>query len=666
MKPRYNVNIIKNVMIPMRDGVRLAADLFMPNGDGKFPAVLEYIPYRKDDLTSPGHSYHHYFAKRGIVGVRLDIRGTGASEGYITDEYLPIEHQDGYDAIEWLAKQDWCNGNIGMFGISYGGYTSIQVAMLQPPHLKAISPMYATDDRYTDGDQYRGGAKRGILSTCFYAASMVSMNALPPYPEYSGEDWARIWEEHLEKNTPFMNEWLGRQVDDEYWQECLGRRYHLIKCPTYIIGGWMDHFVNAMTRLYAELKIPKKLLMGPWPHMRPDGAVPGPNIDWMRETMRWFSYWLRGDETGIMNEPPVTVYVQEHSRPKRHRDITKGFWRNEDGWPPSRMKETTLYLGDEKLTDSPPTLSNQSDIYEYNPIVGLMGGPWYGYPNFVMAGDQRIDDALSICYDSQPLQNDVEILGWPQAKLYVSSTADVAFFVVRLEDLAPDGTSTLVTKGILNATRRESVQTVKPMVPGEIYGLEIQLDAASWIFEKGHKIRIAVCSSDFPDIWPSPKEAINTIYRETKHPSKITLPTLPKQRPELPKPDFQPPPRYPVTAEINHLGRVWKITEDIYDNKVKVYAYKKTRIKPLDGIATLETESVNEGVASRIKPWDVSFTATDTTLIERSDMNVEAKQTAVIKSTKTEFHQVINLQVTFNGIPHFNRKWMMSVPRNYL
>jgi len=330
------------------------------------------------------------------------------------------------------------------------------------------------------------------------------------------------------------------------------------------------------------------------------------------------------------------------------------------------MKETTFYLGEGELTDRPPTSESRADTYEYNPIVGLMGGPWYGHPNFVMAGDQRKEDALSVYYDSQPLKNDMEILGWPHAKLFISSTADVAFFVVRLEDVAPDGTSALVTKGVLNATRRENVQTVKPMVPGEIYGLDIQLDAASWIFEKGHKIRTAVCSSDFPDVWPSPKEAFNTIYRDTKHPSKIFLPSLPKQSPELPKPNFLPPPGYPVTAETKQLAREWKIMEDIYDKRVKVYAYKKTQTRPLDGIATINLESINEGVASTVKPWDVSFTSTDIKRIERSDMTVEAKQTAVIKSTKTEFHQVIDLQVTFNGLPHLNRKWMMSVPRNYL
>jgi hypothetical protein len=260
----------------------------------------------------------------------------------------------------------------------------------------------------------------------------------------------------------------------------------------------------------------------------------------------------------------------------------------------------------------------------------------------------------------------MEIMGWPQAVLYVSSTADVAFFVVRLEDIAPDGTSALVTKGILNGTRRKSMQTVDPMVPGEVYELNIQLDAISWIFEEGHKLRVAVCSSDFPDIWPSPKKAVNTIHRTATHPSRIILPTVPENKKELSKPNFFPPPGYPITAETAQLEREWNIIQDVYNKKVKIYSYGKNMVKPMDDIGTIYLESINEGVASEVEPWNVSFTSTDTKRIERKDMTVETKQTAVIKSTSTDFHQLITLHVTLNGIPYFNRRWAMSAPRNYL
>src|SRR5262245_46046735 len=191
MKPRYKVRLERNVQMPTRDGTKLSADLIRPDADGRFPAIIEYIPYRKDDLTQGGYDAHYYFAERGFIGVRLDVRGTGSSEGVNTDEYMPVEQKDAFDAVEWCAKQLWSNGRLGMFGTSYGGCTCIQVAMHRPPHLKAIVPMYATDDRYTDDCHYTpGGSMRMYYDVGTYGGSMVAINALPPVAEYVGPKWA--------------------------------------------------------------------------------------------------------------------------------------------------------------------------------------------------------------------------------------------------------------------------------------------------------------------------------------------------------------------------------------------------------------------------------------------------------------------------------------------
>ncbi len=668
LRPRYRVKTQKNVMIPMRDGTRLAADIFLPDVEGKFPAVLEYIPYRKDDRTTPGHAIHHYFAQRGIAGVRLDIRGTGASEGFVIDEYPPIEHQDGYDAIEWLAKQSWSNGKLGMWGISYGGYTSIQVALTQPPSLKAIAPMYATDDRYSDGDQYRGGAKRGLLSTGTYPCQMIGMNALPPYPEYSGEDWLKIWEEHLEKNTPYILEWLDKQVDSPYWKECVGRRYEQIVCPTFVIGGWMDHFVNSMVRLYANLKVPKKLLMGPWPHQTPDIAIPGPNIDFAWELVRWFAYWLNGEQTGVMAEPPVTIYVQQFSRPDRVRKETRGFWRYESQWPPTRTQSLTLFLREcQKLSRDPSgEQTADQDLFEYTPAVGMAGGPWYGGRPFVMPDDQRTDDALSVVYDTEPLQEEVEILGFPQAVIYASSTSDVAFFVPRLCDIAPDGTSVLVSKGILNATRRNSFEKPEALIPGTTYELEIQLDATSWIFEKGHKIRLAISGSDWPDIWPSPHHATNSIFRDATHLSRLVLLALPAQDEKLPKPEFQAASGYPMTVRANETGSRWDLINDVYGRTVGVKAGSGIRIVLSENIGTYMNEWTMDGRASLVDFGDVIVKASDLTVIERKGMKVEAEGKVVTESKIDSFHIIVDLNVKLNDMPHFSRRWTKSCPRNLL
>jgi len=263
--PRYKVRVEHHVRIPMRDGTQLSADLIRPDRDGRFPAIIEYIPYRKDDLTYGINDAHHYFAERGFVGVRLDVRGTGSSEGVNTDEYMAVEQQDGFDAVEWCAKQPWSNGKIGMFGTSYGGFTCIQVAMHRPPHLKAIVPMYATDDRYTDDCHYTpGGNMRMYYDVGTYGGTMVAMNALPPIEEYVGERWAELWKKRLEENEPYLLKWMKHQTDGPYWRGAsLRPDYDRIKCPVFLIGGWRDGYANTMLRTYTTLKVPKKLLMGP-------------------------------------------------------------------------------------------------------------------------------------------------------------------------------------------------------------------------------------------------------------------------------------------------------------------------------------------------------------------------------------------------------------------
>ena len=239
MKPKYKVRIERNIRIPMRDGAHLSADLIRPDADGRFPMIMEYHPYRKDDISRGGFDAHWYFAERGFIGVRLDVRGTGTSDGVNTDEYVPQEQLDGYDAIEWLAKQPYSNGNVGMFGTSYGGFTALQVAMHQPPSLKAIVPLYATDDRCTDDCHYsRGGNMRMYYDVGTYGGSMVGMNALPPLPELAGADWAETWKSRLEKNEPYLLTWLKNQVDGEYWRRAsLRPGYDRIKCPVFHIAG---------------------------------------------------------------------------------------------------------------------------------------------------------------------------------------------------------------------------------------------------------------------------------------------------------------------------------------------------------------------------------------------------------------------------------------------
>jgi len=434
------MRIERNVRVPMRDGARLAADLFRPDAAGPLPAVVEYHPYRKDDMSVPRNGPHHYFAEHGYVSVRLDVRGTGASEGTTTDEYPLQEQLDGYDAIEWIARQPWCDGNVAMFGSSYSGFTALQVALHRPPHLKAIVPIYATDDRYSDDCHYVGGALRMYYDVGFYATRMVAWNALPPTSEGLEDDWERIWREHLEGSRPYLLTWLAHQADDPYWRPAsVAGQVEKIACPVFLIGGWRDGYPNPPLRLFERLRVPRRLLIGPWDHARPDAATPGPRIDYLHEVVRWLDHWLKGRDTGVLREPPAAVYMQRYDAPRPDRRLTSGEWRWLPEWPPPGQRSRALFLAPEGgLAAEPPPHQEVAEL-RYVPTVGVAGGLWSGGLAVGLPEDQRADEASSLVFTSQPLVAPVEVLGRPRAVLHAASTAPVAAFVVKLCDVAPDG-----------------------------------------------------------------------------------------------------------------------------------------------------------------------------------------------------------------------------------
>ena len=311
-EPDKSITVSPHVQIPTRVGTKLSAAVHWPAGgvdSGPYPALIEYHPYRKDDKSAARAADHDYFAEHGFVSVRLDVRGTGTSEGINTDEYMQVETQDGYDAVEWLAAQEWCNGNVGMFGSSYGGFTSFQVAMLQPPSLKAIVPIYATDDRYTDDCHYKGGALKGYYDIATYGTMMAGMNALPPDPELYGDGWEDEWQKRIEQYEPYVEKWLSNHRNGEYWRPgSLRGQYEKLKAATFIIGGWQDGYPNPPLRAFQNIKCEKKVLIGPWNHSRPDVAIPGPRIDYLHEMRRWFELHLKGIDDGVSQEPPVTNF----------------------------------------------------------------------------------------------------------------------------------------------------------------------------------------------------------------------------------------------------------------------------------------------------------------------------------------------------------------------
>ncbi|HZY40706.1 MAG TPA: CocE/NonD family hydrolase, partial [Anaerolineae bacterium] len=499
----FQVDVKFNARITMRDGIELSANLWCPiapHTDRVFPAILEMIPYRKDDWRYvTDHQHGTYFAQRGYVFCRVDVRGTGSSQGIALDEYTPQETQDGYDVVEWLAAQEWCNGHVGMWGISYGGFTSIQVAMLQPPHLKAIVPMYATDDRYTDDVHYIGGCVTAS-ELAQYAVSQIAMNAMPPKAEYAPGNWASEWKDRLEHTPPWLIEWLRHQTDGPYWRSgSLAPDYARIKCAIFNIGGWNDEYTNSVLRMQAHcINAPRKGLIGNWVHSFPEDAYPGPNLDWLHEMTRFFDYWLKGLDNGVMAEPPLTVLLREYTSPEAFPKLMNGHWHSEAAYPIERLTPTAFYLGKATLTPDPsPTQGEGRDTLEHRPTLGTHAALCFGggvSPNG-LARDLRPDEALSLTYTTDPLDEPIDILGLPEAILHVSSIAPVAYLVVRLTDVAPDGVSSHVTSGILNLTHRDGHTQPKLLETGQIYEVRVELKATGYRFLTGHRIRLSVATA---------------------------------------------------------------------------------------------------------------------------------------------------------------------------
>ncbi len=665
----YEVEILYDVRIPMRDGLALSANLFRPvprqRGE-KFPAILEMIPYHKDDWRyQADHQRMTYLAQRGYVGCRLDIRGTGSSPGLALDEYTPTETQDGYEAVEWLAAQPWCNGRVGMWGISYGGFTSIQVAKLQPPSLKAILPVYATDDRYLDDVHYVGGCFTAS-ELAQYAVSQVAMNAMPPRVEYAGTEWAKLWRARLEQTPPWLLAWIDHQTDGPYWRVgSLAPDYDRITCAIFHIGGWADGYTNAVLRMQEKcVNAPRKALIGPWAHLLPDTGYPGPNLDYLHEMVRFFDYWLKGIKNGVMDEPALTFFRREYTPPEAFPRCWNGAWHSEAAYPIERGHSLALYLGAGRLQTEPVT-ADGADTYPHRPAIGTRAGLCWGAggrPNG-LARDLRPDEALSLTYTGEPLAEPLDIFGFPEAVLYLSCSAPVAHAVVRLADVAPDGTSALVTTGILNLTHRNSHSEPEPLVPGQVYEVRVGLKATGYRFLAGHRVRLSLASAYWPPIWPSPYPAINTLFCGPARPSRLVLPVVPEHPAPLSPPQFKTsPPELVEVGTDREDPPVWQVIEDVLAGSVTVKTYEGgTGVLP-DGTEVFASEGL-EMTVYHDDPAHTRLYSRVLYKLKEWGYEIEIHATGTIRSTTTDFHVDVQLRVLLNGGVFFEKSWLESVPR---
>ena len=541
----------RRAWITVADGTRLAAQLWLPE-ERPAPVVIEALPYRMDDLTSAYASEYERLCEEGGFAVcRLDIRGTGSSEGIATDEYTTAELEDICQVIAWLGEQEWSNGRVGMYGTSWSGFNSLQVACLRPPALHAIAPIYASDDRYNDDVHYMGGALKAI-DLIDYELYMVAGNTLPPVPAVFGAGWRELWERRVDEAEPWLLRWIEEQVDGPYWRHGSVRPdYGRITCPTMIVAGWADGYTNIVFRGFEALLCPKRVILGPWGHGSTATALPGPHIDLVPELIRWFRRWLADEHNGVDDEPPISVFARRSTVPAPDRAEMRGEWRSEATWPPERLTEQVLRLS----SAGTDTIHVRGDVGRTAWISCAGRLPW-GLPD-----DQRTDDALSLTYDWDQLGADLDVMGHPRVRLTVTSPVPVAYISAKLCDVFPDGTSALACRGLLNLTHRNGHDAPLALEPGVPTEVEIELEATSWIFEPGHRVRLSLAGADWPNIWPPPSGAPLQVDRGSV---ELVLPVLDGPAP-LPAPMLPP-----TTGKDTHAPEsdddqpptIWRLEDD--------------------------------------------------------------------------------------------------------
>ena len=516
------VRVVDNDWVPLPDGVRLAIRLWLPEDAEQRPvsAILDSVPYRKSDGTAVGDAaWGTYFASHGFAFARVDLRGSGDSGGLLEDEYSQQEQEDAEHVIAWLADRPWCTGAVGMIGVSWGGFAALQMAGRHPRHLCGVVPIHASEDRYADDVHYIGGCV-SAMDMSQWATSMLAYLNQPPDPEVVGEAWRAAWLERLEGARAFIEPWLGHQRRDAYWEQgspC--EDYASIRCPVYAVGGWSDGYRDMVLRLVEHVQAPVRGLIGPWGHTCPEAGRPGPAIGFLQECRRFFAASLNNEDNGFFDEPRLITYMQEAVPPAGSYAERPGRWLADPSWPSPAIEPLTHIVGAGGLNDGATAIRSISSPQS----TGVDGGVWCGDGSPADYGlDQRHEDGGSLCWDTEPLPERVEILGKGEAQLELSVDKPWALVAVRVCDVAPDGASTLVARGLLNLSRREGHDRSVPMPLHQPVLVRVPLQATAYAVPPGHRIRLAVSNTYWPMAWPSPEPTTLNVHCGPH--STLTLP----------------------------------------------------------------------------------------------------------------------------------------------
>ncbi len=664
----YAVKVIENEWIPMSDGVQLAARIWLPQTDDPVPTILEYIPYRKRDHTRLRDDANHgYFAGHGYACIRVDIRGSGDSEGVLTDEYLEQEQKDGLEILKWIESRPWSDGKVGMIGISWGGFNGLQFAALAPPQLQAVITVCSTDDRYTDDVHYMGGCLLG--DNLSWASIMFARNALPPDPGIVGSRWRRMWLERMKESGVWAAKWMEHQRRDSYWKHgSVCEDFDAIRCPVMAVSGWADGYSNAVFRLLSKLSVPRKGLIGPWSHKYPHVGEPGPAIGFLQESLRWWDQWLKGIDTGVKEEPMLRVWMLDSVPPVTSYKERPGRWVAEPEWPSETIQETRYGLAPGKLLTDMGERVLHAPLTIRSPLrVGLFAGKWCSYsapPD--LPGDQREEDGGALVFESEPLETPIEILGPVAAELEIASDKPVAQVAVRLSDVAHDGKATRVTYGLLNLTHRNSHEHPSPLEPGKRYSVRVQMNDIAQTFPAGHRLRLSVSSSYWPLAWPPPELTTLTLYPKNCF---MLLSTRPRRKIDRELRPFDRPEAAPVETQKTLFpgDHQWRVIRDLARDVSTLEVIKDDGIIRIDAV-DLDIESRMKEIYS-VFDDDVDSVQGETHWVRgyrRKDWNVRIITRTVLTSNRESFEIKADIDAYEGDARIFTRTWNFRIPRDFL
>ena len=648
------VDVVEHVWIPLADGTRLAARVWLPAGavTAPVPAILEYLPYRLSEGTAVwDQAQMHHFARHGYAGVRVDIRGSGNSDGPTMDEYAPQEQADALEVLRWIAAQPWCDGSIGMTGMSWGGFNGLQIAAHAPPELKAVATYFASDDRYADDVHYRGGCVLG-MDMLHWSVSMLSFLAQPPLPWVVGDGWKRQWLDRLETMEPLGETWLAHQRRDAYWQQgSVCEDYSQVRCPVIAIGGWTDGYTDAVLRLLGGLDVPRRGVIGPWGHNDTEAGVPGPGAGVLREVVRWWDRWLKGVENGAEDEPMLVAYLQDRIVPAGRCAVRPGRWVTEPTWPSPDVEVRTIPFAGE-------------GVIRGLQACGLDSGAWCADgASDDLPPDQRAEDGMSFCVEGEPLAEAVELLGFARVSFTVTSDEPLALVAVRLCDVAPDGGSLLVTRGILNLAQRESRAEPAPLVPGHAERVTITLDGIGHRFGEGRRLRLGFSPTYWPLAWPSPRAATLQI-------SDVVLELPARTRTDEVARPFGPP-QFPPRLEVESMTAGTgsrRIERDLATGRAVLtfdwdMGGRKRQVE-----SRIEAEDTSSARYEIVEgdPLSARVVVENTSAIGRDEWQMIARVKGEMTCDEHDFHLVHELVVHEGDDQVFSRTYRRSIPRDHV